>query len=127
MMNIHYISEIKPKTSSDVCKDLIMEELRNCPETLVADLELQKLVDIYKEKVKEKKSLEKELSILKEHICSKIEDKTQLVSSDGELLATYKWSKPVCKFNKELFEKQMPGMYEKYVVEGDPVRSFLVK
>lgn len=127
LVSLKYSQEIKPQTSDDVCKNLIMEGLRNCMETLIADSELERFVKIYKEKVKEKKALEKELSTLKEYICSKIDDKTQLVSSDGELMATYKWSKPVNKFNKELFEKELPGVYEKYVVESDSIRSFLIK
>lgn len=127
IVNFKYIEEVKPQTSSDLCKNLIMEELINCMETLIADDDLTRFVKIYKEKIKEKKALDKELNALKEYICSKIDDKTQLVSSEGELLATYKWSKPVNKFNKELFEKDMPGLYEKYIVESESIRSFLVK
>lgn len=126
--NLKDFMDNKVKSENNaICKDLILSSLKENKDVKIADSNLEQLIVIYKEKTKQKKKLEKELSHIKNHICLEMTDKFELVSLSGELLATWNWSKPVCIFDKNRFETEMPMLYEQYVAEGEPVRTFLVK
>jgi len=51
----------------------------------------------------------------------------QLVSVDGTVLATWKSSKASKRFSQELFKNAMPDIFDKFVVEQQGSRRFLVK
>jgi len=53
--------------------------------------------------------------------------KGSLVSVDGKTLVTWRNSKASMKFSSELFKQAMPDVYQKFVVEVNGSRRFLLK
>jgi len=51
----------------------------------------------------------------------------ELVTVDGQVLATWKTAKGSKRFSAELFKSAMPDIYEQFVVEQPGSRRFLVK
>ena len=93
----------------------------------VADSDLEKTIRLYKITKQRKEVLEKELALLKDQITISMGEAVTLVSMDGELLATWNWSKPVVRFDTKRFKEELPALYANYSVQSEPVRSFLVK
>jgi predicted phage-related endonuclease len=52
---------------------------------------------------------------------------SNLVTMDGSLLATWKSTKPTASFDSKLFQSAMPDIYEKFVMQKQGSRRFLVK
>lgn len=93
----------------------------------IADTQLEILIGEYKKKADEKKKIEKELADIKDQIQMQMCDYTEIMGSQGDILATWNWSKPVVRFDTKKFKEEMPLIYGQYAVESEPVRSFLVK
>jgi len=93
----------------------------------VADSSLESLVALFKQKNIVKKELEKELANIKEEICKQMSDDNVLVNFDGEIIATWTYSKPVMRLDQKRFAEELPAIYAQYVNECDPIRTFLVK
>jgi hypothetical protein len=53
--------------------------------------------------------------------------KGSLVSVDGKTLVTWRNSKASMKFSSDLFKQAMPDVYQKFVVEVNGSRRFLLK
>jgi hypothetical protein len=53
--------------------------------------------------------------------------KGALVSVDGKTLVTWRNSKASMKFSSELFKQAMPDVFQKFVVEVNGSRRFLLK
>lgn len=111
----------------DLKIDDISESDSNNSKMMLADLKIESLVKEYKEKNEEKKEIETDLAELKQVICLLMRENESLVNEDGEIIVTWSFSKPVKRFNLKLFKEDMPFIYEQYELEGDPVRTFLVK
>ena len=61
-------------------------------------------------------------------IKAEMKEAARLVSEDtGEILATWKNSKPRTKFNSTKFQKEYPDTYESYLEIGSPMRTFRLK
>ena len=111
----------------------MMEEahrLNNPPtdgEVRVAGDDLETTMREYKIKKQQKDALEKQLAELKDQITRQMGDAVTLINTHGEMLATWNWSKPVVRFDSKKFKAEQPALYDKYSIEGAPVRSFLVK
>ena len=56
-----------------------------------------------------------------------MQENDTLASIDGQVLATWKNSKPSMKFDSKLFEQSMPDIYKKFVREMPGTRRFLLK
>ena len=56
-----------------------------------------------------------------------MQQKATLKSYDGNILATWKTSKPSKRFNADLLKQALPETYEKFVVEQPGSRRFLIK
>ena len=80
--------------------------------------------DLVKEEIKRLEEKE-------EHLLTAIQNHMQwsseLVSFDGKVLATWKSSKGSKRFDAKLFQAQQPELYEKFVVETQGSRRFLLK
>jgi predicted phage-related endonuclease len=72
------------------------------------------------------KTTEQELDGIKEQFKLMLGDAERLEYA-GETLATYKASKPVKRFDAKALEKAQPDVYARYIKEGAPIRSFLLK
>ena len=72
-------------------------------------------------------TLEKDEATLQKRIQGYMMESGQLVSVDGTVLATWKTSKSSKRFSQELFKNAMPDIFDKFVVEQQGSRRFLVK
>lgn len=50
-----------------------------------------------------------------------------LLDNKGDILATWKSSKPRSSFDSKTLQKEMPELYEKYITLGKGYRTFLIK
>lgn len=73
----------------------------------------------------QEKHLKKEKDLLKKDLLSLVGDAEDFIDDNGEEIATYRMSKPVTKFNKELFVAENPALYEKYVYEDIGIRRLV--
>ena len=72
------------------------------------------------------KTTENELEQLKEQLKLMLGNAERLEYA-GEVLATWKASKPVSRFDAKSFQVEYPDLYKSYLKEGAPVRSLLLK
>ena len=72
------------------------------------------------------KTTETELEELKEQF-KLILGNAERLEYAGEILATWKASKPVSRFDAKTFQVEYPDLYKSYLKEGAPVRSLLLK
>ncbi len=77
-----------------------------------------------KAKIKELEAAEEALTVALQRRLGASE---QLVTVDGNILCTWKSSKPSKRFSSDLFKSSMPDLYDKYVVEQPGSRRFLIK
>jgi len=68
----------------------------------------------------------KEEKELKAAIMKKLGEADTLVDGDT-VLATWKMSKPVTRFDQKLLKEEQPEVYDKYLTEGSPQRRLLIK
>ena len=74
------------------------------------------------------KKAEDQKTAIEMSIKAEMKEAARLVSGDtGEILATWKNSKPRTKFNTAKFQKEYPEIYESYLEVGSPVRTFRLK
>jgi predicted phage-related endonuclease len=78
----------------------------------------------YKAKIKK---LEDEAESIELAVRSFMGANASLVTVDGKTLATWKTAKASMKFDAKLFQQAMPEIYEKFVVETNGSRRFLLK
>jgi predicted phage-related endonuclease len=73
------------------------------------------------------KALEERKDYLETAIQGFMQFNAELVSFDGQILATWKNTKASKRFDSKLFQASMPDLYEKFVVEQVGSRRFLLK
>lgn len=64
---------------------------------------------------------------LKENMKLFMRDADTLTDNSGKILATWKYTKPIKGFDKNALKKEMPDIYDKFVIEGDKQRRFNLK
>jgi len=69
-------------------------------------------------------NIEKEL---KDKIAVYMKDRARLITSDGEILVTWSFTKPSSTFNSKLFKADNKELYEMYLDEKPGERRFSVK
>lgn len=69
-------------------------------------------------------NIEKEL---KDKIAVYMQNRSRLITPDGEILVTWTFSKPTTSFNAKLFKADNKELYEMYLDDKPGVRKFLVK
>lgn len=113
------------KTMKDI-KDLFgAESIDEEPLIAKTDIELAVLrLRNIRQAIEELCKVEGELM---DKIALYMKNKATLVTSDGELLATWKYTKPTESFNTKLFKADNKEVYEMYVDVKPGVRKFLVK
>jgi hypothetical protein len=77
-----------------------------------------------KQRIKELEEAEEAMTVA---IQNRMRSCGELVTVDGNILATWKESKPTKRFNPKLFQQSQPETYEKFCVEQPGSRRFLVK
>jgi len=96
-------------------------------EPLIAKSDIQSAVNRLKTirlAVDELCTIEQEL---KDKIALYMKNKATLISADGELLATWKYTKPTESFNTKLFKSDNKELYAMYIDIKPGTRKFLIK
>ena len=113
-----------PTTMADVTKDIYkVDDGGEMVANAALETAIQQLAMI-KAKMKEYEEAEEGL---KQMIQSAMREKATLKSFSGEILATWKTSKPSKRFSADLLKQALPETYEKFVVEQPGSRRFLIK
>jgi predicted phage-related endonuclease len=113
-----------PTTMADVTKDIYkVDDGSEMVANAALETAIQQLAMI-KAKMKEYEEAEEGL---KQMIQSAMREKATLKSFSGEILATWKTSKPSKRFSADLLKQALPETYEKFVVEQPGSRRFLIK
>ena len=73
------------------------------------------------------KDLKEREEELKSGITSFMADKDTLIDSFGNVLATWKSTKPRVTFDSAALKKDMPDIWNQYAKTGDAYRRFLIK
>ena len=77
-----------------------------------------------KENIKDLEQQEEQFTIA---LQSYIQGHSSLVSVDGNILATWKQTKPSKRFNSDLFKQAYPDLYNQFIMEAPGSRRFLLK
>lgn len=113
-----------PVTMADATKDLYkVDDGSDMVANAALETACQQLAAI-KSKMKEYEEAEEGL---KQMIQAAMKEKATLKSFNGDILATWKTSKPSKRFSADLLKQALPETYEKFVVEQPGSRRFLVK
>jgi putative phage-type endonuclease len=73
------------------------------------------------------KAKELEYKAVKDSIAVYMKDADTLIDSAGNVMATWKYTKPISRFDKESLEKDYPDVYKKYLTTTAPQRRFNIK
>lgn len=113
-----------PTTMADATKDIYKVDDGS---EMIANAALETAVQqlaMIKAKMKEYEEAEEGL---KQMIQSSMQSKATLKSFNGDILATWKTSKPSKRFSADLLKQALPETYEKFVIEQPGSRRFLIK
>jgi predicted phage-related endonuclease len=66
-------------------------------------------------------------AVLEMAIKGEMQEAATLISEDGEILATWKSSKPRATFNSKKLKAECPEIYEQFLEIGKPARTFRLK
>lgn len=113
-----------PTTMADATKDLYkVDDGSEMIANAALETACQQLAMI-KAKLKEYEEAEEGL---KQMIQAEMRERATLKSFNGDILATWKTSKPSKRFSADLLKQALPETYEKFVVEQPGSRRFLIK
>lgn len=70
--------------------------------------------------------LKKKEEMYKKELLKKIGEHEELIDDCGEVVATYRRTKPVTKFDNQRFKNENPDIYEKYVYEDLGFRRLVI-
>lgn len=120
-------SQLQEMAQPQTLEDVIAFWNSTTDEPIEATNSIAKKVDKLKAIKQAIESLREIEKSLKDDIAVYMKDKAMLVNEDGEILVTFKHSKPTKKFNEKLFKYDNKELYEQYIEEKEAVRRFLIK
>jgi predicted phage-related endonuclease len=95
--------------------------------SITANSQVEKIAYALKQVKDNIKQLEEQEEALAVALQSYIQNRSQLLSADGTVLATWKNSKPSKKFSTDLFKSAFPDLYQQFFIETPGSRRFLLK
>ena len=95
--------------------------------TAVADADISETIATLKETKTIIKGLEDTQKKLQDLLCVFMREKQVLVEANGKVAATWKERQGSKRFDARAFREAHPEMYEQFEVQGEPVRTFLLK
>ena len=95
--------------------------------TVVADAQTLDQLAALREEVAQRKALDKTIDLRKGLVQAQMLEAANLVDTDGVLLATWKTTKPVGRFDEAALKIEMPDVWKQYRRAGLPQRRFLLK
>jgi predicted phage-related endonuclease len=113
-----------PETMGDAAKLVYRQDNGS---NLVATQNLEQACERLKLIKDQIKVLEEQEGQLQSAIQGYMMESSQLVSVDGNVLATWKASKSRKAFSADLFKNAMPEIYDKFIIEQPGSRRFLLK
>ncbi len=124
--NDHVVANVAPQPSTE---NEVLALLRGkiSAEFVVADNETLIAIDELKDvraKIKEWEKLEK---LYRDALCVYMNDKQTLANPDGTIAITWKQREGSVRFDTKAFKEKFPELYSEFEVQGEPVRTFLVK
>lgn len=96
-------------------------------ESITATQTIERAIAVLNEYKQKIKHLENESESIELAIRSFMGMNANLVTLEGKVLATWKTAKSSMKFDAKLFQQAMPDIYNKFVVETNGSRRFLLK
>lgn len=130
MIDYMYYSEyedipamIEPKTMQDVVE--LFDNVKNEP--VVATKPVLMALETLKTIRNTIKYLEEQERIQLDKIACHMLDKSQLITEDGEVIATWAKSSSSRRFNEKLFKLEHADLYQSFLEEREGSRRFLVK
>jgi predicted phage-related endonuclease len=99
----------------------------SAPTSKTAPESIEQAVATLKQVKEQIKQLEEREEQLQASVQAFMGPASELVTFDGQILATWKSSKGSKKFDAKLFQAMMPDTYEKFTLEASGSRRFLTK
>ena len=96
-------------------------------QTLTANAQIEQVAATLKKIKADLSALEEAEEKAKLFLQSAMTDKSQIINAAGEILVTWKQTKPSKKFDAKKLEREMPEIYQRFMAEVPGVRRFLVK
>lgn len=97
------------------------------PDPLRSDENIEAYVDLYQKACKEIKALKDSKQKYKDQIALFMKDHEFLSDISGRIIATWKFTKPVNRFDAKSFENDHKDLYQKYIKQGEPQRRFKIE
>ncbi len=115
--------QFQPETMQDVIE--LYGDIKNEP--VVATKDIIKAIETLKTLRGTMAYLEEQEKRLKDKIACHMLDKAQLITDDGEVIATWAMSSSSKRFNEKAFRAEHGELYQKYIEEREGNRRFLIK
>lgn len=121
----HVLADVcpEPVNAQDILT--IYKETNSNP--IIADKEIAHMVEEYAFYSEQCKQLEKMKQNAKEKIQLYMLDADTLVDNSGKILAQWKYTKPINRFDTTAFKKAHPDAYQTFCTQGEPQRRFNLK
>jgi putative phage-type endonuclease len=119
------LEDIAPEPTNVDDLMLMYKESNNKP--IVATDPIEVIIGALKMINKDIKAKEERKEELKNEICLYMKDHDTLLDINGKSLATWKFTRPIKRFDTKKLEQENKNIYDKYVTECDPQRRFLIK
>lgn len=121
----HVLKEIPPAPSTPADLSALFPK-DNGGEAIATEEVIQKAEELKALKASEK-TLTERVKSLQAEIQNFMEDKAALISDQGEVIATWKSTKPRSTFDSKRFSEDHRDLYHNYIKESKPSRMFLLK
>jgi predicted phage-related endonuclease len=95
--------------------------------SVTASLQMEHAVMALKKLKEQIKELEENEEGLQTLILNYMRESNELVTTDGNVIATWRQSKGSKKFDSKMFQSAMPDLYEQFVTTTSGSRRFLIK
>ena len=95
--------------------------------SVTASLQIENAVMALQKVKAQIKELEDDEEKLQTHILNYMRESNELVTTDGNVIATWRQSKGSKKFDSKMFQSAMPDLYEQFVTTTSGSRRFLIK
>jgi putative phage-type endonuclease len=122
-----HLVETKTPPEPVTYSDMVARFRKSRGELVVANDEVIDALQTLKLIKTRMKALEVDEEQAKTIIMGYMKDRDTLVDLDERILATWKTSKGIRRFDKKSFEVDYPGIYDRYFRESEPSRRFLLK
>lgn len=113
----------EPETAEDVLT--LRPDISD--EACVADADISETIATLRETKQIMKGLEETQRKMQDLLCVFMRGKQTLVEANGKIAATWKQRPGTKRFDARSFRNAHPELYEQFEVQGDPVRTFLLK